>query len=124
MAIIMTDKENPMPLLVTEAWGSDSLRWVAPEWGLGNTILPRLTQPGNGFTMLALTDQNTTTTTDSAVAATPYDPTEARRQRGLAIAAQCKIKPVGNGFYKVPSQSGGNPYMVTLTPQYPDIGTE
>jgi transposase len=44
-----------------------------------------------------------------------YDPTEARRQRGLAIAALCKLKQQGSQW-SVPSQSGGSHYTVMLDP--------
>jgi hypothetical protein len=74
--------------------------------------------------MLALTDQRRTSlapTTPRYRPGVPYDPTEARKARGMAIAARCRIKAVGNGFYSVPSQSGKNHYMVTLNPQYPDV---
>jgi transposase len=71
--------------------------------------------------MLALTYQPLVPTVRPATKASAPDPAESRRQRGLAIAALCKIKPTGNGFYSVPSQSGGTPYTVTLNPPYPTV---
>lgn len=40
------------------------------------------------------------------------DPTELRRQRGLAIAAQTKIEQKQNGLWSVPSQTGNGKYWV------------
>jgi transposase len=48
------------------------------------------------------------------------DPTEARRQRGLAIAAVCKIVQK-NGQWVVPSQTGNGEYRVNLNPQNPAV---
>jgi transposase len=48
------------------------------------------------------------------------DATEARRQRGLAIAALCKITEK-QGRWVVPSQSGKGAYYVTLEPPDPKI---
>ncbi len=49
-----------------------------------------------------------------------FDPTEARRQRGLAIAAVCRVTQK-NGSWSVPSQSGQGRYTVTLEPKTPEI---
>ena len=46
--------------------------------------------------------------------------TEARRQRGLAIAAICKIEQK-NGYWHVPSQTGNGGYRVCLEPTNPFI---
>ena len=51
---------------------------------------------------------------------TKLDPTELRRQRGLAIAALCPIKPEGkDNRYRVPSQSNGRhrSYLVSIDPK-------
>lgn len=48
-------------------------------------------------------------------AAQSFDPTEARRQRGLAIAAVTKITPK-YGHWLVPSQTGNGHYRVYLDP--------
>jgi transposase len=48
-----------------------------------------------------------------------FDPTEARRQRGLAIAAVCRVTQK-NGSWSVPSQSGQGRYTVTLEPKTPE----
>ncbi len=45
-------------------------------------------------------------------------PDEVRRQRGLAIAALCKIT-LKNGYYWVPSQTGSGAYKVDLKPLPP-----
>src|SRR5581483_3934404 len=47
--------------------------------------------------------------------AAPIDPTEARRQRGLAIAALCKITE-RDGRWFVPAQTGKGFYRVILKP--------
>jgi SWIM zinc finger len=49
-----------------------------------------------------------------------YDPTEVRRQRGLSIAALCRIKQQ-DGTWKVPSQSGSGHYDVTFEPARPEV---
>src|SRR5207248_2404625 len=46
--------------------------------------------------------------------------TEVRRQRGLAIAAICKITEK-NGYWTVPSQTGNGSYRVILNPQNPFV---
>jgi transposase len=46
------------------------------------------------------------------------DPAEARRERGLAIAARCKIANK-QGVWAVPSQSGKGSYLVNLNPLVP-----
>jgi hypothetical protein len=48
------------------------------------------------------------------------DPSEGRRQRGLAIAALCKITEK-HGRWVVPSQTGNGTYYVTLEPPDPHI---
>ncbi|MBV8577023.1 MAG: transposase [Acetobacteraceae bacterium] len=48
------------------------------------------------------------------------DATEARRQRGLAIAALCKITQK-NGQWIVPSQTGNGTYRVNLNPPNPAV---
>ena len=47
-------------------------------------------------------------------AAKAIDPTEARRQRGLAIAAVCKIEQRQAGLWAVPSQTGNGRYWVRI----------
>ena len=42
-----------------------------------------------------------------------------RQQRGLMIAALCKIDQKKAGLWTVPSQSGGGPYWVRLDPKMP-----
>jgi transposase len=46
--------------------------------------------------------------------ATTVDPTEARRQRGLAIAAVTRIEQKKSGLWSVPSQTGNGHYWVRL----------
>jgi transposase len=58
---------------------------------------------GEGFAMVAI-----------ASVATATDPTEARRQRGLAIAALSRIEQRKSGLWTVPSQSGAGNYWVRL----------
>ncbi len=41
-----------------------------------------------------------------------YNPTEARKQRGLQIAQTCRIIKSDKGYWKVPSQSGAGYYKV------------
>jgi hypothetical protein len=48
------------------------------------------------------------------------DATESRRQRGLAIAAVCKIIQK-NGQWVVPSQTGNGSYRVNLNPANPCV---
>ena len=45
-------------------------------------------------------------------AARSLDPTEARRQRGLAIAEHTRIEEKPNGLWSVPSQTGNGKYWV------------
>jgi SWIM zinc finger len=47
------------------------------------------------------------------------DPTEARRQRGLAIAAVTKIEERKAGMWSVPSQKGTGNYWVRLDLEQP-----
>jgi hypothetical protein len=75
---------------------------LAPEWGPATTILREPPQPGKGFPVADL------------------DPTEARRQRGLAIAAVCKITQK-HGQWVVPSQTGNGSYRVNLDPPSPAV---
>ncbi len=42
-----------------------------------------------------------------------------RQQRGLLIAALCKINQRKEGLWTVPSQSGGGPYWVRFDPEHP-----
>jgi hypothetical protein len=51
----------------------------------------------------------------AASAVQPSDPTEARRHRGLAIAAITRIVPK-DGYWLVPSQTGSGSYRVHLDP--------
>jgi len=48
------------------------------------------------------------------------DATEARRQRGLAIAAKCRIVQK-NGQWVVPSQTGNGSYRVNPEPTNPFV---
>ena len=48
------------------------------------------------------------------------DATEARRQRGLAIAAVCKIQRKHDQWI-VPSQTGNGTYRVNLQPHNPAV---
>src|SRR4051794_9186032 len=69
--------------------------------------------------MLALTYQPLVSTTNpqARVVTTP-DATELRRQRGLAIAALCPIRPEGkDNRYRVPSQQGKGSYLVNIDPK-------
>src|SRR4051794_16906585 len=50
---------------------------------------------------------------------TGTDPTEARRQRGLAIAALSRIEERKSGLWAVPSQSGSGNYWVRLDTETP-----
>jgi transposase len=51
--------------------------------------------------------------------ATATDPTEARRQRGLAIAALSRIEQKKSGLWSVPSQKGTGQYWVRLDQDHP-----
>jgi transposase len=51
--------------------------------------------------------------------ATVSDPTEARRQRGLAIAAMTKIEQRKSGLWVVPSQKGTGNYWVRMDQEHP-----
>ncbi len=50
---------------------------------------------------------------------TTLDPTEARRQRGLAIAAVTRIEQRKSGLWAVPSQSGAGNYWVRMDTESP-----
>jgi transposase len=54
------------------------------------------------------------------MSAAATDPVEARRQRGLAIAATCRITQK-NGQWLVPSQTGNGAYRVNLEPNSPFV---
>src|SRR5262249_2489493 len=51
---------------------------------------------------------------------TAHDPTESRCQRGLAIAAVCRVTRK-NDSWSVPSQSGQGRYTFTLEPKTPEV---
>ena len=80
-----------------------------------NSILREPPHSRKGFAMLALTDQRRTAAT-AVEDAEATAATEARCQRGLAIAAVCRITKSHNQ-YIVPSQTGNGTYRVTLNPK-------
>ena len=89
---------------------------LAPEWWSSNLILCDPPLPGKGppvSTELALI------TPSVAVESRP-DAAESRRQRGLAIAAVCRIVKK-NGQWIVPSQTGNGTYRVNLDPPSPGV---
>lgn len=57
----------------------------------------------------------------TALASVPavLDPTEARRQRGLSIAAMCRVVQKKDGLWTVPAQSGGGQYWVKMDADHP-----
>jgi transposase len=77
--------------------------------GLGNPYSTRTRSTGKGFVMSAAL----------ASTATITDPTEARRQRGLAIAAVTRIEQKKSGLWHVPSQTGNGAYWVRLDLEQP-----
>jgi transposase len=84
---------------------------LGPNGVIATPILPDPPHSGKGPSMSA----NIT-----PAAAKAIDPTEARRQRGLAIAALCRIEQRDNGLWIVPSQSGkGARYWVKPDPVSP-----
>ncbi len=64
-----------------------------------------------GLVMVAIASTETTTLIT--------DPTEARRQRGLKIAALSRIEQKKSGLWSVPSQSGSGQYWVRLDAETP-----
>ena len=118
---IEPQQKNPRPCLQQERGGQTHSGGLAPEWRPGNPILRDPPQPGKGSRharfdrpahrppRLAATPTPTTPGYDPNV---PYDPTEARRQRGKAIAGISLVEQKQPGFWTVPSQGGSSKYSV------------
>lgn len=99
--------KNPGRLLVTTDRGSDASGWE-PEWWSRQPHSRAHPQQREGFVMVAVASTETVS-----------DPTEARKQRGLAIAAISRIEERKAGLWCVPSQSGSGNYWVRLDLEQP-----
>src|SRR3954463_4199215 len=97
--IIDRNKKTHIPA-ANRYMGADSLGRVRPEWRSGSPILSDPPPTGEGSVMSAGIAESFSV---AVTANQELDPTEVRRQRGLAIAAVCKITSK-NGYWLVPSQ--------------------
>jgi hypothetical protein len=102
--------EKPREAVSSNFAGARQLGRVGPN---GVVAIPILSDPphqGEG-SIMSLAE----TLVSPVAASAPLDSSELRRQRGLAIAAVCVIRPDGkDNRYRVPSQTGNGHYLVSI----------
>jgi Transposase DDE domain/SWIM zinc finger len=105
--------EKTREAVISNFAGAQQLGRVCPNGVIATPILPDLPHSGKGPSMSiadAIVSPIATVAPESKLT-----PDEIRRQRGLAIATLCNIRPEGkDNRYRVPSQTGDGHYLVCI----------